>query len=281
MANGVDVLTGEEMSYPLFYFGFCNQSYQRVVQDSYRGKTYVVPEQLFAQPLPQCSFSISTEAYSSSYELSKAMSKSRTDTANAHAGGGAFGIKVEASFEFTKSKTVETANKISSKSSGSILLASSSCLTSHVQLAKHSFHPQFLDALATLHNEEEEEAIEKLVSIIGKYGTHYYKSASLGGRLEQITLVSTETFSKMDSSTLSEHASVSFSASVSGPFFSVGGGYGNTVDSTVSTEAQREYEKSTSRSQILTFGGASGSFGPSISYDTPSSFGDWAATYVS
>lgn len=84
----------------------------------------------------------------------------------------------------------------------------------------------------------------------------------------------------VESGSLSTMASRSFSASVSG--WGVSGSaaadYANSVSD--SSSAQSQFEASTSKSTIITYGGAPGSFGPSggTSTDAPGNWGDWAQT---
>lgn len=69
---GFDVIKGEQSLYPIFYFGYCNDSKLSTVQDTYRGNVYTIPEELFAQPSPKCTFSIDSTHYKSAVKMARA-----------------------------------------------------------------------------------------------------------------------------------------------------------------------------------------------------------------
>lgn len=75
MSYGFDIVKGEQSLYPLFYFGYCDDKSFSTVQDTYRGNVYTIPEELFAQPLPKCSFSVDSSTYSSASKLAESMSQ--------------------------------------------------------------------------------------------------------------------------------------------------------------------------------------------------------------
>ena len=105
--------------------------------------------------------------------------------------------------------------EFSSKRFGSILVTEASCITSKVQLAKNTFHPQFLEDLAAVENSVQ------MTRLIAKYGTHYYKSAALGGKLKQVVTVDSEYQQKRSSVELSESSQYSFYVGVSVPIAGV------------------------------------------------------------
>jgi hypothetical protein len=139
-------------------------------------------------------------------------------------------------------------------------------------MKKYTFHPVFLTDLSQV------ASLNDVLRLFNKYGTHYYKKASLGGKLKQITSVD-DTFEKSSTEQeMSEQSRLQFSAGVSGlDIFSASFSSSYSLQEESSFEQQREFQTSTSRSRIITYGGAPGSFGPS-SNEAPSNFGDWAAT---
>lgn len=171
---------------------------------------------------------------------------------------------------FSGSRAVKSALELETKTSGAVIKSTIQCATSQVKVAKYTFHPIFLEAVAKA------KSISNIQSIIQKYGSHVYSSAILGGKLEQITTTSKAFRSSKTEHELEEHASLSLSASVSGPAFSGSGTFSGSVDSTTTGQSQNDYQEETSRSTIITHGGPPGSFGPTTS-DAPSNFGDWAS----
>ncbi len=144
------------------------------------------------------------------------------------------------------------------------------CATSRVKLAKHTFHPAFLDDLRKAKTDSD------LVNLVKKCGTHVYSSAILGGKVRQVTTLKKEFQSSKTKQELEESAALSLSASVSGPAFSTSGSFSGSVDTSTSREVQSSYERSSFRSSVITYGGPPGSFGPTTS-DAPSNFGHWAS----
>ena len=287
MTFGVDVITGEPSLSPLFYFSYCNASTLQVVQDTYRGNTYIIPPELHAQSSPKCSFSMVSNTYSSSSEMSNEMAQNsgKTDSlinigmiltcslgvsASASAEGGWGEINGKVSAAYSKEKSVEQAKSLESKQSGSLISTEVGCETSKVKMTKNTFHPSFLEDLAQARTSDD------YLKLVKRYGTHYYKRATLGGKLKQITAMSKTLSKSKTEQEQSQSAQRSFGASISSPVFSVSGDYSDSSDSSVKGSDQQEFENQSSRSTVITYGGPPGSFGPSTS-DAPSNFGDWAS----
>ena len=102
----------------------------------------------------------------------------------------------------------------------------------------------------------------------------------MGGKLTMTMSTSHSMVGSVDSSSFSTMASRSFSASVSGwgASASAAANYADSISD--SSSSQSQFESSTSKSSIITYGGAPGSFGPSggTSTDAPGNWGDWAQT---
>jgi hypothetical protein len=73
MANGFDIITGSEVTAPLFYFGYCDEDDVQVVQDVYRENFYLLPKEIDAKPTPKCSYESQTESYSNSVKMANSM----------------------------------------------------------------------------------------------------------------------------------------------------------------------------------------------------------------
>lgn len=48
-------------------------------------------------------------------------------------------------------------------------------------MSQYTFHPQFIQEVANAFD------VPSMVKVIRKYGSHYYKSAKMGGKLVQVT----------------------------------------------------------------------------------------------
>lgn len=182
------------------------------------------------------------------------------------------GASASASLAFSYEKSTQRARELETKASGSLVVTEVNCETSKVQLAKYTFHPGFLSDLANANSSA------ALLRVIEKYGTHFYDHAVLGGRLRQVTTMSSGSRNSKTKEEINEQASLSFSASVSVPVFSASGSVSlsGSIDSSSNSEDQSEYESNSFRSSVITYGGPPGSFGPTTS-DAPSNFGDWAS----
>ena len=113
--------------------------------------------------------------------------------------------------------------------------------------------------------------------MVQNFGTHYYTKADMGGKLTQISSMQDNYFFSQSSTETSNSMEMSFGASVSG--------YGNAASASVSyattqtddTSQQSEHESKTTKSSIITKGGAPGAFGPAEDNNAaPSTWSDWA-----
>jgi hypothetical protein len=271
MANGFDIITGSEVTAPLFYFSYCDEDQVQVVQDVYRENFYLLPNEIDAKPTPKCSYESQTDSYSNSVSMANSMEQKTGISVTADMNANFFGlVSGSVSFAFSQETSVAKARELETQHKGKLLKTEVSCLTSHVQLKSINFHPNFLQALASVSNTSD------LYPIMKKYGTYYYKSASLGGKLTQVTTLSEELLDSKSSSEFSQSTQISFGASVSAPRFSASTSFDGSLDSTVSQEEQSTYESLSARSSVITQGGPPGSFGPDYSSDAPTDFGGWA-----
>lgn len=73
LANGFDIITGSEVTAPLFYFSYCDEDEVQVVQDVYRENFYLLPNEVDARPTPKCSYESQTDSYSNSVSMANSM----------------------------------------------------------------------------------------------------------------------------------------------------------------------------------------------------------------
>jgi organic hydroperoxide reductase OsmC/OhrA len=271
-AHGFDIVQGQESLVPVFYFGYCDSQTNRIVQDVYRGNVYTLPEEVFAHPHPSCTFSTQTTAFANSQHMASSYAEENSLSISATVGGSLRRYSANGGAAYSQEQSVKIAKEMESRQEGSLATAEAVCITSKVQMVKHTFHPVFLKDLSRV------TSVTDMLPLLYKYGTHFYHRASLGGRLRQITSISKSMSNTKKSSEVSQHAAWSFSAAVSVPAFSASGNYAGSKDVTVTEDQQQEFEQESIRSSILTYGGAPGSFGPTTAANVPTDFGSWAET---
>ena len=184
------------------------------------------------------------------------------------------GVKVALSGAYSQESSSSAASTVQGDTSNTLLVTSVECLTSKVQLTDINFHPNFL---ADLNNAISDS--DAMIALVEKYGTHYYTSANMGGKLVMTTSTSSSKAATTSESSTTKAVQISFSAKVSG--------YGANADAAGSYSkatsendaAQSDFESSSTHSSIISYGGAPGSFGPSGGDGTgASNWGDWAQT---
>ena len=148
------------------------------------------------------------------------------------------------------------------------------CLTSRVQMDEINLHENFIsDLLGNIGD------ISALTNIVAKYGTHYYTSADMGGKLTIATSTSQQASSVMSQTQLKQSTQASFSAKVSGWGFNAdaAGEYAASIGLDTSTQAS--FEGNSTHSSVMSYGGAPGSFGPQGGAGSaPNNWADWAGT---
>lgn len=134
----------------------------------------------------------------------------------------------------------------------------SQCFTSKVELLDtRSLSREFANSLVDMGTD-----VMKCKAVVAQYGTHYYKKASLGGRLRQIFTMSEESYFSQSESETSKSATDTFGAGVSAGFL-----YSARVDtessesSTSKMSSSEKFKQQSIKSKIMTYGGAPGLFG--------------------
>ncbi|EGG21502.1 hypothetical protein DFA_01388 [Cavenderia fasciculata] len=267
MGFGVDIVTGLGAPSPLFYFGNCQGDATHLVQDPYRNMVYELPTGLNGKPLPQCQYSTESQVFKSTTELSTAMEQESSSSFSATIGAEFKGIGASASVAFTNEKSVSQSNSLATSNEDKIIVTSLNCTTSVIEMTvdkaeDYEFHPVFLNALAKV------RTLEDMYQVIVAYGTHFYLRATFGGQLKQLTVTSKMTSSSESENEWKESASRTFGGTVSVPIFSASASKSDTTDSTLSTESQTEMEEGSIHSNIISYGGPMGSYGPSADFST-------------
>ncbi|KYQ91472.1 hypothetical protein DLAC_08439 [Tieghemostelium lacteum] len=270
MAHGIDFLTGEERPFYLFDFGYCDNSSYSTIQDTYRGRVYNVPNDYYAEIQPQCSFDMSSSTFTSESEYSQEKSTESGLSASASVGGGIGAFSGSISAAYSESKSSREARSLSQSRDGSITSTVVSCFASKVVRKQIKFHEAFVRDISMV------DTLSQMKDFIKSYGSLFFQTATLGGKLEVLSVTSKSAASTMSSSELSQNQAIAFSASVSTPFVSGSASYSQSMDSDVSSTSKSNYDFSTSKSQVLATGGAPGSYSPDGS--GPSTYGEWAKT---
>ncbi|KAF2077731.1 hypothetical protein CYY_000978 [Polysphondylium violaceum] len=244
---GVDIVSGEEASAPIFQFDYCQHIAQTVMEDIYRGNVYLLPDQINARPLPECSYSSSTEMHESSSEISKSMEESSSQSYEASASGSYMGSGASLSAAFSLEKSSKESNRI-------------------------ALHPNLLKSLS------EVEDVEGVVELVKMYGTHYYISTYLGGKLSQLTIAKSSDATSEKESSYSSSAAASLSASVNSPSFSVSASVSGSLDSSNDENEAKSNSESSTTSRILTYGGVPAAFSPAQDGESSPTYSDWSST---
>ncbi|KYQ91948.1 hypothetical protein DLAC_07189 [Tieghemostelium lacteum] len=267
---GVNVLNGESTLSPIFYFGYCNSKGSNLVQDIYRGLIYDLPDEISAVPYPRCAYDLTTSSYSSSSSMASEMATKSSYSVEASVEFGKGKIGGSANAAFQEEISVKTARELESKRSGSLVSTEVKCLSSKVELVKNTFHPVFLQDIGSAN-----DALEML-PFLYKYGTYYLKSAVMGGKLTQVSVMDSSFESSTQSQELEQHSKLSFGGSIKAPMFKSSFDYKESNDYQVSFSSHTEYEQKSSRSTLITYGGAPASFNPSG--DSTANYDEWAGS---
>eukprot|EP01133_Synstelium_polycarpum_P011976 gene11976-13973_t len=270
---GYDRVYGQQRSYPIFNFGFCSDKDTNILEDVYRLMFYEVPKELNVVPLPRCTFSVTTKMFSNSSEMRSEMISQSSTSASVSAGGDIGPIKLEAEASYTKEKSFKTSLEMEANIKGTVIESTVNCFIYNVELNPNElkFSLNFLRDIAI------SSTVDDFLRLIGKYGTHYYKSSILGGSLKQITTISEQDIKEIGSKEVEDHSSKSLSITVSSPKLNVHSKYSDSQSKTTKEDTERKLNEKTSKSSIITYGGAPGSYGPSKG-DGPTTFGEWAKT---
>jgi len=279
MSHGIDIRTGVSNPTPIFALTYCDNSSFSLVQDPFRDLVYTVPEGLYAQMASKCTQDTTSSTYSSSSQMSKEKSEDKSLDVSVNADGGTAFISVAISASLSLSESTQSASETENKQDGSLINTELNCEVSKVHLVQHRFHPKFIQDIARSLKQsggvvDDGTTDRNLENVIKKYGSLYYKSATLGGKLE-IHTVTDHSYSRTKTSTEIENSiDMSASGQITSPVFSGSASASGSIDTKTEASDQQEFEKSSSRSTVIVSGGEPGSYGK----DSPNSFATWAST---
>eukprot|EP01132_Coremiostelium_polycephalum_P004960 gene4960-6177_t len=269
---GYDIVFGQQRSFPIFYFGFCDDE-PSIIEDSYRQTFYNVPKELSVVPLPKCAFEVKSEFHSSAAKMKQDMQFKSKKSVQGSVNAGIGPISAEVSASYSREKSVKSAMEMETKLKGTVIKSSIECSSFSVSLNSNRF--QF--SLNFLRDISNAQTVDNFYNLIKIYGTHYYDSATLGGNLEQVTIINESEIKAERKREIEEQTTKSMSAKVSSPKFSVQSTYRDSNSNKTNEESMQSYHDKTTKSTITTKGGAPGSYGPSPSSES-NNFGEWAST---
>ncbi|KYR00896.1 hypothetical protein DLAC_02958 [Tieghemostelium lacteum] len=272
--TGIDIVSGKAAKSPVFYFGYCSDESENFLQDVYRRSIYELPDELTGKILPQCTFSTSTTTYHTLESIRKETHDKSNLAFQVAAGASYGGYAASASAAYSKDTSIKKAQSITTESTSTYFVTEVECTMSSVEMVKTTFSPTFLEDLAKVSGTEE-QAVNQMYQLIEKYGTHYIKSAQLGGSLKMITTTEEKMTSSEHESEWSESVERSASVNFRSPVLSGSASVSDTLDSTQSTAQQEEKETKSERTSVIVKGGAPGSYGPH-SGSSGFMFEDWA-----
>ncbi|KAF2077653.1 hypothetical protein CYY_001040 [Polysphondylium violaceum] len=272
LSFGFDIVKGEESPHPLFQFDYCSDVASNVVEDPYRGNVYQIPPEFHGKAYPQCTYSTSTESFSSTIEMQSEMEKSTSASFSASVGASGKVFSGGVSASYSQEKSIKESRKMSSSQSETIFKTDLVCKSSFVELDQNkiSLHPALLDELDNVKD------MGEMVKLVKKHGTHFYKKTYLGGKLSQITITKSSEVSTENKDDWTESVSGSFSASVSSPTFSVSGSVSASVDKSQSEEEQQKKQDNSKTSRLLIYGGIAAAFSPAEDGMSSPGFKEWA-----
>ncbi|EFA79393.1 hypothetical protein PPL_07811 [Heterostelium album PN500] len=255
---GMNVLSGQQSKAPVFQFDYCVEVANNILEDPYRMMAYEIPPSLNIKSLPICTYSSTTTMYNSFSEYQKEFQLE----AGLSSSGDFKEELIDFKGGFSLDGSIETARDQSQSSTKNVFVTELNCKTSYIEMddQRIRFHPMFLKDLATIEQESD------LLKIFDKYGTYYYSSAYMGGKLVQISTTSESIDTDEKKKKWSIAAEATFGASINAPGFD---GEGKaTINAGMSSEEESlsEVQSKSTYSSIITYGGPPASFAPSDSF---------------
>eukprot|EP01132_Coremiostelium_polycephalum_P011916 gene11916-14571_t len=258
MSFGVNIINGEESPSRLFYFGYCDSIGSTLIEDVFRGRVYDIPKEFNAKSLPERKFSTNSTFYKDTESMAQEIHRKSTNAYSFSADAKIPVVKLEASAAFQKEKSVQNANSIRTSNENKLIVTELRCTTSVIQMSdNYSFHPLFLQALSKVVD------IEDMINVISRFGTHFYKKSIMGGKLLQVTSSSSIGKDTKSQNDWKESSKRSFAVGIGSKFLGGSASATETQDSNLKTEENFNFQKDSKRTQIITYGGSLGAYGPS------------------
>jgi len=257
MRHGVDSITGIQKESPVFVFDYCDNTSFSIIHDFNRGFVYTLPKGVYGSISPTCKFDTETKFYESSSKMSSEMAETSGLSTSATATGGSLFIKVSLSVAYSEEESVKRAKELETKNSGTFAQTIVNCEISKIHVTEYSFSQEFLKEVSY------PTTVDQMVKVIGRFGNTYYKSATMGGSLTQVTMIKDSYTKGRDQLETKKHIDYTMAASVSSPVFSVSAEYSKSDDVDFSSDSLTEFSSGTESTKVITKGGPPGAFSPS------------------
>ncbi|EFA79399.1 hypothetical protein PPL_07817 [Heterostelium album PN500] len=266
---GMNILSGQQSKAPVFQFDYCVEVANNILEDPYRMMAYEIPPSLNIKSLPICTYTTHTKMYNSYSEFQK---EYQID-GGLEASGDFKEELIDFKGGFSLDGSIGAARDQSQSSTKNVFVTQVNCTTTYIEMddQRIRFHPMFLKDLATIKQKSD------LLKIFDKYGTYYYSSAYMGGKLVQISTTSESIDTDEKKSKWSIAAELKLGADVEIPGFEGGGSNRFNLGLSSDEETYSEIQRKSTYSSIITYGGPPAAFAPSDSF-VPPSFHGWSSS---
>ncbi|KAF2070127.1 hypothetical protein CYY_008557 [Polysphondylium violaceum] len=277
LSHGMNIQTHEISPSPVFSITYCDNTSFSLVHSPSRGLAYSVPPGIYAQMSPKCTMDTTTKTYSTSSQMAyeSSLEMDLDVSASGSVGGWLGHLSVSASLSLSES--TQKAGETQGKKDGSISKTELKCQVSKAHVEEPKFHTKFIQDIGNSNGVDKASILTKFRKLIQKYGSIYFKSITLGGKLEQMSVVEHSFSSSKSSSEVERSMEMSFAVQASSKILPVGGSVSlsGSMDSKTSSTEQNQFENNSSRSTLTVYGGEPGSYGDE---KEPNSFAKWAST---
>jgi len=274
MSQGIDLVTGKSRPTSIFAHTYCDDTSFSLAHFHYRDSVYTIPQGLNAQISPQCTSDAKNRVYSSAESFSRKEADGWGISSNVNGNNKIVSVSTSYSQSGNTKKAVETKKLMD----GSLYESSVLCKMYKVNMVEpYRWNPVFIQDIANAYHEDENidiaktKTINNMVQVINNYGYGYYKSATLGGRLDQYTVINNTFASRRTSNEIDNNHSYALSVSVSAGIYKAKAKHSGSIDQSTTKEEFDEYIKNSKRSTLIVSGGAPGSYGQ----DEPNAFESW------
>ncbi|KAF2074301.1 hypothetical protein CYY_004395 [Polysphondylium violaceum] len=274
MSQGIDLSTGKSKPTALFAHTYCDETSFSVVHFHYRDTVYTVPPGVNAQISPQCTSDSTMKFFSSASAFSKNEAEKWGISNNINGNYKAVTVAVSYGHSENSKKANETQDNFDRNFYQSTVL----CKMYKINMVEpYRWNPRFIQDIGNAYYEHEDAqyaknmTTENMIKVINNYGSGFYKSATLGGKLEQLTSIENSYLQKVSSYEIEKNNNYALAVSVSAGIFKGKASQRGSIDKSTSQAQMEEYIKNSKRSTLTVVGGAPGSYGE----EEPNAFETW------
>ncbi|KAF2071216.1 hypothetical protein CYY_007468 [Polysphondylium violaceum] len=279
LSQGIDLETWKSKPTSIFAHTYCDDTSFSLAHFVYRDAVYTIPKGLHAQISPTCTSDSTTKVFSSSYSFAKNSAEEWGVSVSLSGGLDLKAVSFKASASFSKHESVKKAEELEKQADGSLYQSTIVCDVFKINMVEpYRWNPRFLEDIGSAYVDDKDpeqarnKTTQNLVQVVKNYGSGFYKSATLGGKLEQLSVVDNSYEKSSSSQETESNHDWSFSASVSKGIFKGSAKYHGSIENKKSSSQMQEFVKNSKRSTLTISGGAPGSYGE----DEPNAFETWA-----